>query len=271
MLKSLTNRIILAAAAAVVVSAVLGFPFASDAGARLDRVLKDKVLRVGTPGDYRPFAMREGDKYVGHDVDVIEAIAALIGAGVNQPIKVQYVQTSWPTLMDDYLADKFDVAVGGISRNVARMVKADFLPPYAPSGKVALIRVDMKDKLNTPESLNQPNVRVIKNPGGTNEKYVDANLTKAKVTTHDKNAEIPAMIAEGKGDVMITDTLEAILYSKQDNRLYVAFIENPLTPIDYKGFMLKIDDSDFLRVMNFAWDQLRLRGELDRLADVWLR
>jgi cyclohexadienyl dehydratase len=96
-------------------------------------------------------------------------------------------------------------------------------------------------------------------------------LTKSKVTTHDKNAEIPGLIADGKGDVMITDTHEALLYSKKDNRLAVAFLDVPLTTVAYKGFMLQIDDPDFVRVMKFIWDELQLRGDLDGCAEKWLK
>ena len=136
----------------------------AEAGHRLNRVLEEKVLRVGTPGDYRPFSMLTDGKYEGHDIDVAELIAKELG------VKVEYVQTTWSKLLEDQAAGKYDIAVGGITRTLARMTKVDFLPPYAPFGKVALVRAEDKEKFKTPESLNQKTVRVIKNPGGTNEK-----------------------------------------------------------------------------------------------------
>ena len=104
------------------------------AGPRLDQVLQSKTLRVGTPGDYRPFAIQTDGAYSGHDIDVIEAMAKEMG------VKVAYVPTTWPNLMADLQADKFDVAVGGITRNVTRISQAQMLPGYAPFGKVALVR-----------------------------------------------------------------------------------------------------------------------------------
>ncbi|MDR1623188.1 MAG: transporter substrate-binding domain-containing protein [Synergistaceae bacterium] len=237
----------------------------SAAGDRLNRILENKILRVGTPGDYRPFSMLADGKYEGHDIDVVESIAKELG------VKAEYVATSWKNLMGDLLEDKYDIAVGGITQTVARAAQVDFLPPYASFGKVALIRTEDKDKFTTPESLNQETVRVIKNPGGTNEKYVLENLTKAQVATHEKNAEIPGLIAEGKGDVMITETYEALLYSKKDNRLYAAFVDSPLTPTAFMGFMLPLNDPDFIRVMKLVWTELELRGELDKCAAKWLR
>lgn len=242
-----------------------GFTPKAEAGPRLDRVMETKTLRVGTPGDYRPFSMQADGKHEGHDIELIEKLAKELG------VNIEYVNSSWPTLAKDLTDDKFDIAVGGITRTKARMLFADFLPAYAPFGKVALTRQELKDRFTTPESLNQPDVRVIKNPGGTNEIYVDTHLQKAKVTVHPNNAEIPGMIAEGKGDIMITETAEALLYSKKDKRLYAAFIDNPLTPVNYMGFMIPKDDPDYVRVMNFTWDLLDKRGELKKTADAWLK
>jgi cyclohexadienyl dehydratase len=185
-------------------------------------------------------------------------------------VKVEYVQTSWPNLLKDLQANKFDVAVGGITRNVARLRHLAMLPGYAPTSKVALIRAADKDRFKSLQELDQPSVRVIKNPGGTNEVFVLQHLKNAQVSTHDKNAEIPGMIASGQGDVMITETYEALYYSKTDPRLAIAAIEPPLTPINYVGFLLPTDDVDYLRVMNFDWDLLARRGTLKAIDDKWL-
>ena len=259
----ITKKIFALAVAAIVTS--LSFTQAAQAGPRLDKIMETKVIRVGTPGDYRPFAIKTDSGFAGHDIDLIETMAKELG------VKVEYVQTSWPNLMKDIQSDKFDVAVGGITRNVNRMRVVAMLPGYAPFGKVALVRTADKAKFSTAESLNQPSVRVIKNPGGTNEAFVLANLKAAQVSTHDKNAEIPGLIAEGKGDVMITETYEALFYAKADPRLSAAFVETPLTPKNYLGFMLPTDDADYVRVMDFVWGLVDSRGGVKQVADKWLK
>ena len=260
----MTMKKVLALAVAAVVTG-LSFTQAAQAGPRLDKIMETKVIRVGTPGDYRPFAIKTDTGFSGHDIDLIETMAKELG------VKVEYVQTSWPNLMKDLQSNQFDVAVGGITRNVNRMRVVDMLPGYAPFGKVALVRTADKAKFTTAESLNQPSVRVIKNPGGTNETYVLANLKAAHVATHDKNAEIPALIAEGKGDVMITETYEALHYAKADPRLHAAFIDAPLTPKNTLGFMLPTDDADYVRVMDFVWGLVDSRGGVKQAADKWLK
>ena len=259
----IAKKVLALAIAAVVAS--LSFTQAAQAGPRLDKIMETKVLRVGTPGDYRPFAIKTDTGFSGHDIDLIETMAKELG------VKVEYVQTSWPNLMKDLQSNQFDVAVGGITRNVNRIRLVEMLPGYAPFGKVALVRAADKARFTTADALNQPGVRVIKNPGGTNEAYVLANLKAAQVATHDKNAEIPGLIAEGKGDVMITETYEALHYAKADPRLHAAFIDAPLTPKNYLGFMLPTDDADYVRVMDFVWGLVDSRGGVKQAADKWLK
>ena len=117
--------------AAALGSLVAALP--AQAGERLDRIEETKVLRVGTPGDYRPFAMKEANGYAGYDIDLVKALAAAAGW------KVEIVPTTWPNLTKDLQGDKFDVAVGGITQTVARLKVGDFLPGYAPFGKAALV------------------------------------------------------------------------------------------------------------------------------------
>src|SRR5690606_41211977 len=132
----------------------LGMTATANAGPRLERIMESKVLRVGTPGDYRPFAIKKDGGYEGHDIDVIEAMAKQLG------VKIEWVQTSWPNLMPDLKADKYDIAVGGITRNVARISQAEMLPGYAPFGKVALVRKEEASKYRSVDDLNQPSVHV---------------------------------------------------------------------------------------------------------------
>ena len=239
----------------------------AEAGDRMDRIMETKVLRVGTPGDYRPFSMHDKEKgtYEGHDIDLARLLASEMG------VEIKFVPTTWPNLMKDYAEDKYDIAVGGITQRVSRVVTSAFLPPYAPNGKVALIRATDKDLLTSLEAMDVPERTVIVNPGGTNEKFVKANFKHAKVVVHQHNAQIPAMIAEGKGDIMITETFEAVVYSRKDKRLYGAFMDKPLTRLSFMGVLIQKDDPDFMRVANFIWEQADLRGDLETIAQKWLK
>ena len=61
---------------------------AAHAAERLDHINENKILRVGTPGDYRPFAIKDGSSYQGHDVDVVQAMADVLD------VQIEWVDTS---------------------------------------------------------------------------------------------------------------------------------------------------------------------------------
>ena len=61
-----------------------------------------------------------------------------------------------------------------------------------------------------------------------------------------------------------------MLYAKKNPKLHAAFLDNPLTPVNYMGFLMPTDDADYTRVMNYLWDLLDRRGELKSIEAKWL-
>jgi cyclohexadienyl dehydratase len=232
---------------------------------RLHQILKKGVIRVGTTGDYRPFTYynNKTKEYEGYDIEVAKLMAKDLG------VDIEFVRTSWPTLMDDLLDNKFDIAVGGISRNTERQKTAHLTRPYLNDGKCPLIRKEDKERFKSLEDIDQPDVTIGVNPGGTNQKFVDANIKQAKVVVIENNLEIPQMVAEGKVDVMITDRVEAIYYAGKDARLYAALTDNTFTK-SQKGYLMHQNDPVFQNWVNLWMEEMELQGVFDRLKEDWI-
>ncbi|WP_164525521.1 transporter substrate-binding domain-containing protein [Siminovitchia acidinfaciens] len=232
---------------------------------QLDRILRDGVIRIGTTGDYKPFTYLnpDTDEYEGYDIDAAKMMAKDLG------VEVEFVETSWPDLMDDLLADKFDIGMGGITRTLERQKTAHVSYPYLDFGKGALVRVGDKDKFKSLEDMNQPEVRVGVNPGGTNEKFVKEHLKNADITVVEKNLDIPPKVADGEFDVMITDNIEAIIYAKEDERLFSAFEKETLTH-SQMGYLMNQDEESFHNWVNLWIDEMNLNGEFIKLKKKWI-
>ena len=127
--------------------------------------------------------------------------------------------TSWPTLMQDLAADRFDVALSGISITPERAAVASFSLPYHTGGKTILARCAERARFDTARELDDPAIRVIVNPGGTNEAWVRANLEQAQIQVHPDNRTIFQEIVAGRADAMVTDDVEAELQARRNPQL----------------------------------------------------
>lgn len=194
--------------------------------ARADSVLGDILargtLRVGLTGDYRPFSIKDSDgHFTGMDVDAAEALAKSMG------VKLEIVPTAWPTLMADLLAHKYDVGMGGITITLDRAKTAYFSTPVMRSGKTPIARCTDKDKFGTIAQIDQPGVKVIVNPGGTNERFAKANIKQAEIVGFPNNATIFEEIVAGHADVMMTDAVETRLQQKLHPELCAIHPDQP--------------------------------------------
>jgi cyclohexadienyl dehydratase len=204
----------------------------------LARIRQTGVLRVGLTGDYDPFSLVDTNGvYHGIDADA----AAMLAAAIGPNVKLQIVKTTWPTMTADLLADKFDIAMGGVSWNEARSKVGELTTAYIQDGKVALVRASDKAKYatNTLSAFDKPDVTVLVNPGGTNQQFVNASIKNAKIVVVNENLAIPQMLVDGKGDVMFTDGVEARLKAARDHRLYAVDPDHPFTHSAHVYFMQK--------------------------------
>lgn len=233
---------------------------------RLDRIVQNGVLRVGTTGDFKPFSFLNPatNDYEGHDIDAAKMLAESLG------VKIQFVKTTWPTLLKGIQEDQYDIAMCGITRNLARQKVAALTHPYINVGKAPMIRAADRNRFKTLADIDQPGVKIGVNPGGTNQRFVDANIKKAAVVVIERNLSIPEKILAGEVDVMITDNVEAMIASKADPRLYAVDPENTYTKDDF-GYLMPRDDQNWINYVNLWVDLAKLKGDFARLQHKWIR
>ena len=231
----------------------------------IQKIKKDGVLRVGATGDYQPMSFLDPSTgtYVGFDAALAEDLAESLG------VKVEYVPTSWPTLMEDTLAGKFDLALCGITITDARKEQALMSDGYLGNGKTVLCRAEDAGIYTSLEAINRPEVRVMENPGGLNEKFARENLPEAELIIHDVNEEIPGLIAQGEADVMITEILEAGYYCAKDDRLAAPLINDPFTR-GQLGALLPNGSEELLEYVNVFIAKERESGRLEELAQQYI-
>ena len=137
---------------------------------------------------------------------------------------------------------------------------------YLANGKTILCRATDADRFHTLADLDKTEVRVMVNPGGLNEKFANEHLTHATIIVHQKNEEIPSLIAEGEADVMITEITEAPYYVQNDSRLAAPLLNEPFTQGEI-GVLMRQGQEDLLQQVNRTIQRMKADGTLRLLHE----
>ena len=230
---------------------------------KVAEIVERGTLLIGTTGDYRPLSFCEEDgTYWGFGIEVAQEIAGRLG------VKTAFVKTSWPTLTADVLAEPqtFDLAIGGITITDTRKEIMLMSDGYLANGKTILCRKSDADRFRSLADIDKPDVRVMVNPGGLNEKFANENLTHATIIVHQRNEEIPTLIAEGEADVMITEITDAPYYVQTDTRLAAPLLNEPFNHGEI-GVLMQNGQEDLLQMVNNVIQQMKSDGTLRSLHE----
>ena len=229
------------------------------------KIIQKKEIRIGTSGDYQPFSYLnpKNNEYEGMDIEMANKLGEALQA------KVVFVRFKWPELTADLLADKFDIAMGGIGRNVERGKIFAYTNSFMTFGTCPLVRQGDEAKYPDFASINRSGVKVILNQGGINDRHFTPLLTQATILRHNKNEEIAERVKDGTADVWITDNVEALFWAKQIPGL-VAVNPSKTFTVGTKGYMIRQGDQIFLNWLNLWLEQMFLQGEVQKLEQQWL-
>ncbi len=77
------------------------------AESRLQTILKNGEIRVGTTGDWNPMTFKDPatNEYKGFEIEIVRELAKDMG------VKLIIVPTEWKTLVNGIVANKYDISV----------------------------------------------------------------------------------------------------------------------------------------------------------------
>ena len=162
------------------------------------------LLRVGTSGDYAPFSAGRGGSdsaLDGFDIAVARAYAEERGR------TLAFVRFRWPYLLRDLGAEKFDVAMSGITVRPERSAAGRFTIPVVESGAVLL--VDQSSSWRNASDANSRKVRIGVNAGGHLERVAQAHFPEAVLVSIPENRAVLRALVGYRVDAAVSDSLEA--------------------------------------------------------------
>jgi cyclohexadienyl dehydratase len=222
------------------------------------------VLRIGTTEDYPPFSFRDpaSGALAGFDIDQAKSLAGAMG------VKVQFVRTRWSDLLRDFNAGKFDVVMGGLTVTAERMKAGSFSIPYLDDGKAAIARCADKERFATLSAINQSDVRLIVDRGGTSEMFVHSNIRSAQIIAWSDHRTLFDQLVSGKADVAVTDASETRYQQKfYPGTLCAIHPDRPFNAIQ-KAYLIRSSPA-LVEFVNRWILQSRQDGSYARTVQFW--
>jgi cyclohexadienyl dehydratase len=202
----------------LVIISLLIFSTAASAETKLQKILANGELRVGTTGDWDPMTMKDPatNKYKGFDIDVMNELAK------DMDVKVKFIPTEWKTIVSGITADRYDISTS-VTKTPKRAEVAGFTDTYYKYGTVPLVLKKNLKKYSTWDSLNNKKVTIATTLGTSQEEKAKEFFPKSKL----KSVEAPARdfqeVLAGRAEGNITSSTEA-------NKLIITYPQLAIVP-----------------------------------------
>jgi len=235
------------------------------AESRLQSILADGELRVGTTGDWNPMTMIDPTtkERMGFDIDIATALAADMG------VKVVFVPTTWKTLVNGVVAAKYDMT-SSASLSPKRALVAGYSLSYFAVEDVPLMLNKNRGKYNSWEDLNNPNVTVAVTMGTVQEKRAEVLFNKSKIIKVSAPARDYQEVLAGRADISMTSNLEAAKLVEEYPQMMIVPVQGGKNPTPL-AVLLPQSDQVWINYVNH-WILLKTeRGFFDQLKAKWLK
>lgn len=169
------------------------------AGAVLDRIQSSGTLKVCIWPDYYGVTWRNPrtQQLVGIDIDLSAALAQ------DLKVKLQYVESSFPDLIENLTTDRCDIAMHAVAVLPARAEKLKFSQPYLQSDIYGITTRSSHIKSFT--DIDQPGVQVAVQAGTFMEPVMRAALKHATLAVIKPPQTREQELEAGRVDVFMTD------------------------------------------------------------------
>ena len=211
----------------------------------LDVVRRRGVLRVGV-STFVPWVMNaKSGELIGFEVDVAKQMAADLG------VKAEFVEASFPNLLDDLLADRFDIIVTGMSITPERALVANFSIPVGESYARLLANRGKAAGIRTAAGFDRPEVTIGVRAGAIGEDIARKSFPKAKIQPfEDEDLLIEAALTGKVTAVVAWSPAPEFLSARGGDKLFIP-LTDPLAK-SREAFAVRKGDPDFLFFLD-AW------------------
>jgi polar amino acid transport system substrate-binding protein len=224
------------------------------------------IVRVGAVND-PPFMFRDAQ---GSWASLAAEMARQFGE--YEHVKIEFVDTSWPTIIAGLQTKKYDVIQPSLNATPERKAVVDFTDAVSAAGALYFIKPGSPYK--TMADLNNPSVTIATITGSAEEQVTKTLLPKAHLRSLPTASvsDLATEVISGRSNVMVDSSyLAPAIKGAFSLDSLPDYASNPdgLEAVSI-GFAVRKGDTVLLNALNKFIGEMKASGKLQALKDQWL-
>jgi polar amino acid transport system substrate-binding protein len=210
-------------------------------------IMRAMVLVDTRPGSWKDFST---GTYHGFYVSLARALAEDLPKAMGKPIKVEFVETTWGTLVLDLQSAKIDLSFGmGVTPERLRAI--DMAGPIYELAQCLVNRKGLEG-LKTWADYNKPEIRISATTGTTDERAAKELAPNATILSFKDPAQTILAVQAGRADAVINAALVCLDIKKKNPDFGKIVFPTPTQSFPSSAGMRKDGDGRFFRFVQ-AW------------------
>jgi len=229
----------------------------ADASAEI-KTVSDGVLTMGTNAAFPPYEFYDGDKIVGIDTEIAEALAAKLG------LKLEVVDMDFAAIVTAVQSGKVDVGIAGMTVDEERLKNVDFTNSYATGVQAIIVTED--SEIASVDDLEGKLIGV--QEGTTSHMFCADDYGDDSVIAYTNGATAVQALLQGKVDCVVVDEQPAISFVEANEGLKI--LDTKYAVEDYAIAVGK-ENTALKDALNTAMQELKDDGTIQGILDKYIK
>ena len=217
-----------------------------------------ETLVMATNAEFPPYEYHEGDKIVGIDVEIAQAIADKLG----MELKIEDV--AFDSIIPGVQAKKYDMGMAGMTVTDERLQSVNFSDSYAKGVQAVIVKED--SEIKSIDDIKGKKIGV--QTSTTGDIYASDDYGEENVTKFDNGAVAVQALLGDKVDCVIIDNEPAKSYVAANEGLKV--LETAYVEEDY-AICFNKENTELQEKVNGALKELIADGTVQKIIDKYIK
>ena len=219
------------------------------------KTVESGKLIMATSADFPPYEYYDGDKVVGIDAEIAQAVADKLG------LELVIEDTKFDSIIVGVQSGKYDIGCAGMTVTEERLQSVNFTTTYATG--IQSVIVPEGSEITDVDTLLDGDYIVGVQIGTTGDIYMTDDVGEDRIDRYQKGTDAIVALTSGKVDAVVIDNEPAKAFVAANDGLVI--LDTAYAEEEY-AMCLSKDNEELLNAVNGALDELKKDGTLDAIV-----